>query len=303
MRITSSRRLFAGPAALVATAALLLGGCANNETTDKKTETSEADTVTKDDAVAAKLPQAIADKGVISIGIDPTYPPNEYKDPQGKPIGWEVELMDAMAAKLGVKTQYTVAKFDNIIPGIKGGKYDMGLSSFFDTKEREQSVDMVDYYTAGIQWATLKGKTVDPSTACGITLAVQNGTTQALDDGPAKSKACEKAGKGKIDLLGFDTQEDATASVTLGRADAVSADSPVIQYAVKQSDGKLELSGEVYDVFLYGMPTAKGDTALDEALVAALDALKADGTYTKILTKWGVEQGALQQFEINGADR
>lgn len=301
MRITSSRRLFAGPAALVATAALLLGGCANNETTDKKTETSEADTVTKDDAVAAKLPQAIADKGVISIGIDPTYPPNEYKDDQGNPVGWEVELMEAMAAKLGVKTQYNIAKFDNIIPGIQGGKYDMGLSSFFDTKEREKAVDMVNYYTAGTQWATLAGKTVDPADACGITIAVQNGTTQALDDMPARSKACTDAGKPAIKSLGFDSQDDATLAVTQGRADAVAADSPVIQYAVKQSGGKLELSGDSYDVFLYGMPTAKGDTALDEALVAALDSLMADGTYTKIMTKWGVDAGALPSFTINGA--
>ncbi|MFT3872571.1 MAG: ABC transporter substrate-binding protein [Nocardioides sp.] len=297
-----SLRSVLSPFAIVAVAALSLAGCANNETSSPA-KSSESVEVSKDADAAAKLPSEIADKGVIAIGIDPTYPPNESKDAQGQPVGWEVELMDAMAAKLGVKTEYTVAKFDNIIPGITGGKYDMGLSSFFDTKEREKQVDMVDYYTAGIQWATLKGKTVDPDDACGITLAVQNGTTQQLEDGPAKSKACTDAGKEKITLLGFDTQDDATAAVTLGRAQAVSADSPVIQYAVKQSDGKLELSGDVYDVFLYGMPTAKGDTALDEALVAALDSLKADGTYEAILKKWGVESGALSEFKINGAER
>ncbi|MFN8196011.1 MAG: ABC transporter substrate-binding protein [Nocardioidaceae bacterium] len=301
MRTTSMRSALLRPAVILATAALVLSGCANNEptnATDKPTEN-----VSEDTSVADKLPADIADAGVIKIGIDPTYPPNEYKDANGKPIGWEVELMDAVAAKLGVKTEYTVAKFDNIIPGITGGKYDMGLSSFFDTQEREQQVDMVDYYTAGSQWATLAGKTVDPNTVCGITLAVQNGTTQQLDDGPAKSKACTDAGNKKITLLGFDTQDDATAAVTLGRADAVVADSPVIQYAVKQSSGKLELSGDVYDVFLYGMPVAKDKTGLADALVAALDSLKADGTYTKILEKYGVQDGALPSFEINGAER
>lgn len=303
MRTISLRKGLLAPAALMTVAALVLGGCANNETDTATDKSSAAGDVTVDEAAAAKLPQDIKDAGVIAIGIDPTYPPNEYKDANGAPIGWEVELMDAMAAKLGVKTTYTVAKFDNIIPGIKGGKYDMGLSSFFDTQEREKEVDMVDYYTAGIQWATPAGKTLDPATACGITLAVQNGTTQQLDDGPAKSKACTDAGKPEIKLLGYDTQDDATAAVTLGRADAVSADSPVIQYAVKQSGGKLELSGDVYDIFLYGMPVAKDKAGLADALVAALDSLKADGTYLKILEAYGVQQGALDAFEINGADR
>lgn len=302
MRTTSLRSALLRPAVILATAALVLSGCANNEPTstanDKPTEE-----VSQDTTVADLLPADIAEAGVITIGIDPTYPPNEYKDPSGKPIGWEVELMDAMAAKLGVTTEYTVAKFDNIIPGITGGKYDMGLSSFFDTQERELQVDMVDYYTAGIQWATPAGKTLDPATACGITLAVQNGTTQQLDDGPAKSQACEDNGEEPLKLLGFDTQDDATAAVTLGRADAVSADSPVIQYAVKQSKGKLELSGEVYDIFLYGMPVAKDNAGLADALVAALDSLKEDGTYMAILEKWGVQDGALTEFQINGAER
>ena len=72
---------------------------------------------------------------------------------------------------------------------------------------------------------------------------------------------------------------------------------------VKQSGGKLELSGDVYDIFLYGMPVAKDKAGLADALVAALDSLKADGTYMKILEAYGVEQGALDAFEINGADR
>jgi polar amino acid transport system substrate-binding protein len=238
---------------------------------------------------------------VLQIGTDATYAPNEFKDADGNPIGWEIELADAMAAKLGLTTEYNIAKFDNIIPGITGGKYDVGLSSFFDTKERQQQVDMVDYYTAGIQWAVPAGKPVDPDDACGLKVAVQNGTTQALDDVPAKSKACEDAGKPAIEMLGYDTQDDATAAVALGRADAMTADSPVIQYAVKQSDGKLEVSGDIYSVFLYGMPIEKDRETLGEALQASLTALQADGTYTEILEKWGVEGGAIDEITLNGA--
>ena len=206
-----------------------------------------------------------------------------------------------MAARLGLTTKYNIAKFDNIIPSITGGKYDVGLSSFFDTKERQQQVDMIDYYTAGIQWATLAGETVNPDDACGLKVAVQNGTTQALDDVPAKSQACVDAGKPAIEMLGYDTQDEATAALTLGRADAMTADSPVIQYAVKESDGKLELSGDVYSVFLYGMPIQKDRGTLAEALQASLQSMRDDGTYPDILSKWGVEDGAIDAIDINGA--
>ena len=290
----------AAPVAFVAAAALLLTGCVNNSVATPASTSSSA-AVTKDDAAAKLVPASIVKAGKLVIGVDATYAPNEFKDANGKAIGWEIELADAMAAKLGLTTSYQIAKFDNIIPSITGAKYDLGVSSFFDTQEREKQVDLVDYYTAGIQWATLAGKTVDPNAACGIKLAVQNGTTEALDDGPAKSKACTDAGKPAISLLGFDTQDDATAAVALGRADAMSADSPVTQYAVKQSKGKLAVSGEVYSTFLYGMPIAKDNGTLGKALQAALTALQKDGTYTAILTKWGVEKGAVDTITINGA--
>ena len=287
-------------AAMLASAAVILTGCVNNAPATPTTSGSAA-AVTKDDAAAALLPDDIKTAGKLVFGTDATYAPNEFKDADGQPVGWEIELADAMAAKLGLTTEYNIAKFDNIIPSITGGKYDVGLSSFFDTKERQQQLDMVDYYTAGIQWAALKGANIDPDNACGIKLAVQNGTTEALDDGPAKSKACTDAGKPAIDLLGYDTQDDATAAVTLGRADALSADSPVTQYAAAQSNGKLETQGDVYSVFLYGMPVAKNRGTLAQALQKALQSLMDDGTYTAILTKWGVEKGAIDAIDINGA--
>jgi polar amino acid transport system substrate-binding protein len=289
------------PAAFVA-ASLTLAGCVNNEVAAPESTSPASEAAVEVDEAAVKLlPADIVDAGVLKIGTDATYAPNEFKDADGNPVGWEIGLADAMAAKLGLTTEYNIAKFDNIIPSITGGKYDLGLSSFFDTKERQQQVDMVDYYTAGIQWAVPAGKPVDPDDACGLKVAVQNGTTQALDDVPAKSKACEDAGKPAIEILGYDTQDDATAAVALGRADAMTADSPVIQYAVKQSDGKLEVSGDIYSVFLYGMPMEKDRETLGEALQAALTALQEDGTYTEILKKWGVEAGAIDEITINGA--
>lgn len=301
MRVT---RFTASTAVMVAFA-LLLTGCVNNATAAPGGSSSSAAVakaaVVKDDAAAKLLPKEIVSAGKLTIGTDPTAVPNEFKDASGKPIGWEIELGAAMAKKLGLTAQYQVAQFDNILPGILGGKYDVGLSSFFDTKEREQKVDMVDYYKAGIQWVTLKGKTVNPDAACGLKVAVQNGTTQALSDLPAKSKACVDAGKSKIEQLGYDTQDEATAAVTLGRADAMTNDSPIMQYIVKQSHGKLALAGDFYSTFLYGMAIKKDRGTLAPALRAALQSLIKDGTYASILDTWGIKSGALASSSINGA--
>lgn len=250
-------------------------------------------------AGSAQLPASVKKNGYITVGVDATYRPNEFKDAKGNPIGWEVELVNAVAADLGIKVRYVVSTFDSILPAIKGGKYDAGISSFTDTKVREAQVDFANYFTAGTQWATQKGKAVDPMSACGLTVAAQTGATQ-VDDLKAKSADCVKAGKKAITLLSYDSQEAATAAVALGRAKAFAADSPVTADAVTQSKGKLALSGAIYGAAPYGMPTAKGST-LVKALAIGFNDLYKNGTYASILKKWGVQAGAVSTFGVNGA--
>jgi polar amino acid transport system substrate-binding protein len=281
-------------------AALALSGCVDNSAPAGPAASGGTSTVTKDAAAAALLPDKIAKAGKIIVGMDPTYPPNEKKDANGQPIGWEVELMDAVAGKLGVKAVYAVAKFDNIIPSITGGKYDVGVSSFTDNTAREKVVDFVNYYTAGIQWAAPTGKTVDPDNACGLKVAVQATTFQDTDEVPAKSKACTDAGKPAIQAIKFDTQDQATNAVALGQADAMSADSPVTLYAIAQLKGKLQLAGKSFEVAPYGVAVNKGDK-IGKALQAALQSLVDDGTYKKILDKWGVADGGIDKITINAA--
>ena len=287
------------PVLAVATA-LVLSGCVDNSAPAGPAASGSATVVTKDAAAVALLPAKIAKAGKLLIGIDPTYPPNELKDASGTPIGWEVEMMDAVAGKLGVKAEYAVSKFDTIIPSITGGKYDLGLSSFTDNTDREKVVDFVNYYTAGILWASATGKTVDPDNACGLKVAVQATTFQDTDEIPAKSKACTDAGKPAIQALKFDTQDQATNAVALGQADAMSADSPVTLYGVEQLKGKLQLAGKSFEVAPYGLAVNKGDT-LSKALQKALQSLVDDGTYKKILDKWGVADGGISKITINAA--
>ncbi|MCD2444318.1 ABC transporter substrate-binding protein [Agromyces sp. SYSU K20354] len=293
-----SRRLLI-PAAFAAAAALLFTGCVDNTSGGSPTaEPTTAPDVAIDEAAAALLPDAIAEAGVLIVGTDAAYPPNEFKDASGQPVGWEIELTDAIAAKLGVGAEYQIATFDNIIPSITGGKADMGMSSFTDNAERQQQVDFVDYFTAGIQWAQPTGGDVNPDDACGLKVAVQATTYEHTDELPAKNQACLDAGKPAIEILPFDSQDAAANAVVLGQADAMSADSPVTLYAIEQTDGKLEPAGDTFDSAPYGIPVAKG-SELAAALQAALQSLIDDGTYEEILTAWGVQSGGVDTIEIN----
>lgn len=280
---------------VISAASLMLSSCSNSA----GSESDSTPSITIDQAAADLLPANLKSKGEVTFGVDATYSPNEFKDENGNLTGWEIDLGNAIAGKLGIKAVYELSIFDKILPSVVGGKYDAGLSSFTDNPERQKTVDFVDYYSAGIQWASKAGTSVDPDNACGLKISAQNGTT-SVDDLKLKSEDCTKAGKPEITILGFDDQALATQAASSGRVAAVSADSPIIQYAVKQSAGALELIGEPYGVAPYGIPVAKGNTALASALKAALESLQADGTYAKILDKWGVTAGAVDSFQING---
>ncbi len=252
-----------------------------------------------DSALAAKVPAAIKQAGTIIIGSDSTYAPSEFLDTDGKTIiGFDVDLFNAVAGKLGLKTDWKTAKFDDIIPGVGSGKYNIGVSSFTVNKDRLQQVTMVSYYSAGTQWAAKTGASIDPDNACGKKIAVQTATVQA-DDIAARSKKCTDGGKPAITVDQYQAQSDATSAVVSGKDDAMLADSPVCAYAVKQTNGQLALAGQIYDSAPYGYVLPKDQTDFGAAIASAVQALIADGTYKKILDKWGVAGGAITTPAVN----
>jgi polar amino acid transport system substrate-binding protein len=254
-----------------------------------------------DPELAAALPAKIKTAGKITVGVDATYPPNEFLQGGKTVAGMDVDVFDAVAKKFGVTVDWQPAGFDTIITGVQSGKYDMGISSFTINDKRKAQVNMVSYFNAGTQWATAAGnpKKVDPADACGKTVAVQKGTTQLEDDIPVKQKACKTAGKPEIKLIIREKQDAATADVATGKADAMLADSPVVLYAAKQSQGKVEALGDIYDAAPYGYVVPKAETAFATALATALKAIDADGSYKAALSTWGNESGAITDFAVN----
>jgi polar amino acid transport system substrate-binding protein len=291
--------------AAAATTALALGACGSDslsEGGDTSAPATSAATSGPDEALVAKLPEKVRSAGVIVIGTDATYQPNEYLDTDGKTvIGMDVDLFNAVMAKFGVKTEWVPSAFDSIILGVQSGKYDIGISSFTINNERLEQATMVSYFKAGTQWVTQKGnpKAVDPDNACGKTVAVQKGTVQADVDLPARNKACTDAGKPEIKVLVDADQAKVTATVQSGKADAMLVDLPPAIAAVDGTGGALELLGEQYDSAPYGYVLAKDQTEFGEAIVEALKQLEAEGTYLEILKTWKTEGGAISDFAVN----
>ena len=289
--------------ALAAAAALVLTGCVNNaEKEGNSGEKADASsTIAPDKAAAALVPSDIRDSGVIVIGTDAEYPPNEYKNDKGEPIGWGVDLAEAIAAKLDLDPKWEILGFDSIIPRIQEGAVNLGSSSFTDTVERQKSVDFVNFLNAGSLWAAPADSDVDPDNACGLTVAVQAGTVQHTDEMPRRDQECKDAGKAGIEVLPFDGQPEVTNAVINGKADAFSADLPVTGDAVAKLGDKLKTVGDVFDAAPYGFATQKGSD-MTKAVQAALQSLIDDGTYLEILTGAGIESGALDKATVNAGE-
>jgi len=257
-------------------------------------------TVSKDDALAAMVPQQISTDGVLKFGLDASYPPNEFTDADGTTIiGMDVDLGRAIAQKLGLEAQFENTSFDGIIPGVDAGNYEISMSSFTINDERVQTVDMISYFTAGTSIAVATGnpQNVNPDDLCGLAVGVQRGTVQ-VDDLAARNEACKAAGKPEIQMSELQAQTDVTLALTANRVVAMLADSPVVAYAVTTTDGAVEQLGDTYDTAPYGIVVKKGQGQYPEAVRGALQSLIDDGTYAAILDKWNVAEGAIQTAEI-----
>lgn len=293
------------PAIAVAATAFAFGaaslaGCSGaSPSSQPASGSSTAAAPAVDDSLAALVPAAIRDKGALTIGSDTSYAPSEFLDTDNKtPIGFDVDLIKAVAAVLGLTADVQPADFSAIIPGVvQSGKYDLGVSAFTINAEREKQVDLLAYYSAGTAWAVPAGSTLTPDTACGEAVAVQTGTVQ-VDDVTARSQACVDAGDEPIQIDQYQAQDAATQAVVSGKDAAMLADSPVVAYAIHQTNGQLEAAGDTYGEAPYGYAIAKSNADLTKAIQGAVKLLIADGTYHDILADWGVEDGAVAASEV-----
>jgi polar amino acid transport system substrate-binding protein len=296
-----ARRALSG-AALASLLLLAACGSSNNTTGGGGSNTSTGSTG-KDATIAAEVPSSIASKGTLTVAADATYAPNEFLGSDQKTVmGMDADLASALGTVMGLKVDMVNATFDSIIPGITAGKYDLGMSSFTDTKAREKVVDFVTYFSAGTSFFVKAsgGPSIGSlDDLCGHHVSVEKGTTQQ-DDATAQDKKCKDAGKPGVDVQIYGDQNAANAALSSGRADVGMADSPVADYQVKQSNGAFKISGQPYGTAPYGIAMPKGN-GMSKPVLDALKKLMSDGTYTQILQKWGIQDGAISNPQVNGA--
>ncbi len=300
-------------ALVLAIVAMVAVGCGSSDNNSSSTSggggSSSAKTATpdinvpKDAAIAAQVPKSIASKGTLTVAADATYPPDEFIAPDGKTvIGMDADLANALAQVMGLKASIKNITFDSIIPGLAANKYDLGMSSFTDTKEREATVDFVTYLTAGTSFYVNKGgpHLSDFAALCGKSAAVERGTIQA-DAIAAQDKKCKAAGKPGVELQVLPDQNAANLAISSGRAEVGAADTPVASYIAEQSNGQFEVASPPLPPEPYGIAIPKGN-GMAKPVLGAMNAIIADGAYDKILKYWGLQDGALKKPpEINGA--
>jgi polar amino acid transport system substrate-binding protein len=287
-------RVGAALLAALATAGIA-AGCGGSDN-GSSTTTTAALTATPDinvpvdKKVAAQVPADIKSKGTLTVAADATYAPNEFVAENGNTIqGMDPDLAKALAQAMGLEATVKNVTFDSIIPGLAANKYDLGMSSFTITKEREKTVDFVSYANAGTSFfVSAQGGPDVQSLAdlCGETVAVERGTTQEAD-ATAQDKKCKAAGDSGVTVNVFPDQNAANLALSSGRADVVMADSPPAAYAVEQSDGQFKITGKQYGVAAYGIAIPK-NSGLAKPVLGALKAVMADGTYDRIFTYWGL---------------
>lgn len=263
--------------------ALLLSACGSNTTTSGggSTPTPGPDLITA---------------GTLTVGSDTTYPPQEYIDTTtNQATGFDIDLITAIAKQMGLQTKVVTTSFDTIINSLIAKRFDVVISAVTINPDRQKKVDFVPYFNAGESLLVQAGNPLNiKSTAdlCGQKVGVQNGTVEQTDLTTAND-ACKKAGKPAIEVTALTNQTDVIQLLVTKRVVATYQDSPVTDYYNKLHPGQFSVGGSVVNAAPEGIVVRKGDTAMFNAIQTAFNQLKANGTYTSLIQKWGLTNEAI----------
>ncbi|WP_411132813.1 ABC transporter substrate-binding protein [Streptomyces sp. C10] len=305
---TTARRT----AALLATAVLALTACAPGGSAGGAEPTGPAaadaglpttdvvSDITKDPAAAELLPADVRARGRLSLATSVGTPPGATYLADGKTLaGQDIDLANAVGKVLGLKIDREVASFEAILPALGSGKYDVGTGNFGVTDERRRTIDFVTYINDGQGFAVRKDSPLKKVRSlrqlCGLTVATGAGTTfeATLEENRHR---CEEAGKKPYDVKTYAEQGTLWISLQQGRTDVVMSTINGLRYAVKQQPG-LRFLNEFKRLDV-GFAFKKG-TPLAPAVRAAVNRLKKDGTYGRILKKWDTGPSAIKTSRIS----
>jgi polar amino acid transport system substrate-binding protein len=311
-----SKMKFAALAAMATASLLLVAGCASTTPAATPTASGNTDdgaipTVSVDAAAAALLPAKYKTAG-INVASDIPYAPMEMFDDENKPTGFDYDLSQSIAQKLGITISFNKQAWDSIIPSLQAGNHDIIMSGMNDTVERQANLDYVDYFKGGFAIVVAKGNPNKVTTLmdlCGQPVTIQKATVQG-DMLKALTPQCTAAGKKAVVINEYPSDPEALNALRAGKGIADVMDAPIAAYAA-QTAGKGQYFDLVtdaanpngYEPVFTGIGVLKANKELTASLQAAVQSLIDDGTYGKILAKWNLSSFGVTTASINGTKK
>lgn len=287
---------------VLAVTGLLLAGCGGGGGSEDSASGADGPTVTAQakPALAKMLPASLKSSKTLTVGVALGSPPDEFQDDNNDIVGWEVDIVRAAAQTLGLKLQLKPDSFDSLIPGLQAKRYDAAIGQFGVTGEREQVVDFVTTLQSNELFAARKDSDIKVRSLedlCGRTVATTRGSRE-YDFAKAQNPKCVAHGKKKIDIKVFNDSNQAGLSLTSQRTDLFWLGATAVSYFVKQTNGQTKVVGSYLKPNPLGIALTK-DSGLAKPMQAAVQHLIEDGTYAKILKKWGLHNDAIKTSQVN----
>jgi len=272
---------------------LLLTACGSGGSSTPSTSSNPTTSTTTS-------PTDLITPGVLTIGSDTTYPPQEFIDSTtNQPAGFDVDLITAIALRMGLKPHIVTTKFDTIIDDLTARRFDVVISAISITPDRQKEVDFVPYLNAGESLLVQKGNPKNIQSTddlCGLAVGVQDGT---IEQGVLQSSSdnCLEQDKPAINIIALQDQTAVIQLLANNRVVATYQDSPVTDYYAKQNPDKYEVGGSVFAPGPEGIAVRKNAATLLNAIQTAYNQLKAAGTYQQLILKWGLANEQLSAVD------
>lgn len=259
-------------------------------------------TETVQPALVKLLPAQTAQSKTLTIAVALGSPPDDFRDAKGEIAGWEIDILHAVAESLGLTLDLRPTTFDSLIPGLQARRFDGAVGQIGITEVREKVVDMLGTLKGNELFAALADDPIVVNSLddlCGRAVATTRGSRE-VEFAKSHDDRCKELGKPPINILAFNDGASAADAMLSKRAELFWVGSTAVSYFVAQSHGKTKVVGHYTDLAYIGIAMPKGSD-LAPALQAAVQHLIDDGTYTKIVKKWGLEEGAISKAPLNPA--
>jgi polar amino acid transport system substrate-binding protein len=241
-------------------------------------------------AQQASVLDRVKTNNVVRIGIGNDSPPLNYVDDKGQWIGFDVDLAEAIAKKLGVKIERVQVNNKTRIAFLANNQIDMAISNISRTRSREQQIDFAEppYLWTAKVFVARKGRFKQGADLGGKTICVNQGSN-AFTAAPSE---ITRLGGAKPTTVSMQRNADCLTALRQGKVDAFSQDAPIIAALAGSGMKELELVGQGYSPGLYSIGVPSDDSKWRDAVSFALQDLLADGTYEEIYERWFGDRGS-----------